>query len=139
VEVTRHDSWRGSEIIALLCFRKHVRHVVSLVAPRVHIDRREKDSEARVQDESVLVQVVRNTDARSEIEFIGVVQTFRKTLLPADKYKRHAVLKRQIGVWITNVDERAHVFITKTHLDRCVASNLKAVMDKSIRVPLAQL
>src|ERR1043165_5672541 len=48
VEMTRNDSRCRSEIIALLRFRKHVWHVVTLVAPRVHINRGEKDSEGRV-------------------------------------------------------------------------------------------
>src|SRR6185503_9052066 len=139
VEVTRDDSRCGHEIIALLRFRKHERHVVTLVAPRVHINRCEKDSERSVQNEAVLMQVVRDTEARRKFEFVGVVQTLRKPLLPADKYSRRPILKCQIGVCITNVHKRTHVLVAKPDLDRCIARHLETVVNKGISVPLSKL
>src|SRR6185369_3149238 len=92
VEVIRDDSRCGHEIIALLRVRKHKRHVVTLVAPRVHINRREEDSKRSMQNDAVLVQVVRDTKARRKLQFVGIVQTLRKALLATDKYSGHAVL-----------------------------------------------
>ena len=57
VEVTGNDAWRRSEIVALLRFRKDERHVVTLITPRVHIDRREEDAKRCVQYDAVLVKV----------------------------------------------------------------------------------
>src|ERR1700741_699985 len=43
IEMTGHDPCCGNEIVALLRFRKHIRHILTLVEPRVHINRCEKD------------------------------------------------------------------------------------------------
>ena len=94
IEVRGDDSGCRSEIVTLLCFRKDVRNVVTLIAPRVHVDRREEDAKRRVQNESVLMKVMRETKTRSESKLVRVIQTLGKSLLPADKYKRHAILKR---------------------------------------------
>ena len=56
IEVTGNDARRRNEVIALLCFRKNKRNVVTLVAPRVHVYRGEENAEGCVQHDPVLVQ-----------------------------------------------------------------------------------
>src|ERR1700754_1523216 len=48
IQVTSDDRGRRSEIVALLRFGKDERHVVTLVAPRVHVDGSVKDAKRRV-------------------------------------------------------------------------------------------
>jgi hypothetical protein len=82
---------------------------------------------------------MRDARAWSKLELIRIVQTFREALLPTDKYERHAILERQVGVCIANVNQWAHVFIAKSDLDRRVTRKLKSVLYKRIRIPLSQL
>src|SRR5687768_18402277 len=86
--MTGNDAWRRNEVVALLRLRKDKRNVVSLVTPRVHIHWCEENSERRVQHDSVLMQVVGDPYARSKIKFIGIAQSFRKSLLPANEHGR---------------------------------------------------
>ena len=139
VEVTSDNAGSGNEIVTLLRFRKNERHIVALVTPRIHINRREENAESSVQDDAVFVNVMRDARAWSKIELIRIVQTFGKALLPTDKYERHAILERQIGICIANVDQRTHVFVSQSNLDRRVTRQLKSVLYKRIRVPLSQL
>src|SRR5919206_11705 len=93
--------WRGrSEVVTLLRFRKHKRHVVALVAPCVHVDGSKEDAERSMQHNAVLVQIVRDAKARRKLHFFGVVKASRKSLLPADENSRHAVLKSQVGIGV---------------------------------------
>src|SRR4026209_2379172 len=48
VEVSGNDSRCGNEIITLLCFRKNIWNVVTLVAPRVHVYRRKEKTKGCV-------------------------------------------------------------------------------------------
>ena len=126
--------------LSLCCVSgKTKRNVVALVTPRIHINRREEDAERCVQNDAVFVKVMRDARAWSEFELIRIVQTLGKALLPADKDKRHAILKCQIGIRIANVYQRTHVFVSQSDLDRRVTRKLKSVLYKRIRVPLSQL
>src|SRR5258705_8769997 len=44
VEVSCDHASSRNEVIALLCFRKNKRHIVSLIAPGIHVDRREENA-----------------------------------------------------------------------------------------------
>src|SRR6478736_6698214 len=44
VEVSCHNASRWDEVIALLCLGKHVRNIVTLIAPGVHVYRRKEDA-----------------------------------------------------------------------------------------------
>jgi hypothetical protein len=48
VEVIGDDARCGNEIVTLLRLRKNLRHVVTLVTPRVHVNRSEEDTECSV-------------------------------------------------------------------------------------------
>ena len=137
--MTADDAGRGSEVIALLRFRKNIGHVVSLVAPRIHVYRRKEDPKGRVQHDAVIRQVVRNAKPGSELKLIRIVQSLGIGLLAPDENERHAVLEHEIGIGETNVFQRTHVFIAQTNLNGCVTSHLKTVLQKRIGVPLAQL
>src|ERR1044072_6335001 len=119
--MTRNYTGRGSEVIALLRFRKHIRNVVTLVTPRIHIHWCKEDSKRTVQHDSMLMPVMRDPDARCEIELIRVAQTFWKPLLPADEHRRNSVVEDEIRVRVTNVDQRAHVLVAQSKLERGVA------------------
>ena len=58
VKVIGNNARRRNEVVALLSFRKDEWHVVTLITPRVHIDRREEDAKRRVQHEAVLMKVM---------------------------------------------------------------------------------
>src|SRR6185295_17090904 len=106
------DSRRRSEVVALLRLRKNVWHIVTLIAPGVHVNRREEDSEGSVKHNPMLRQVVRDSNARSKIQLVCIVKTFRKTLLPANKNCRYSILKREVRIRVTNINQRTHEFIT---------------------------
>src|ERR1043166_2199876 len=106
------DSRSRSEVVALLCLRKNVWNIVTLIAPGVHVNRREENSESGVKHNSMLRQVVRDSNARSKIQLICVVKTFRKPLLPADENCRYSILKREVRIRISNINQRTHEFVT---------------------------
>src|ERR1041385_6476145 len=106
------DSRSRSEVVALLRLRKNVWHIVSLIAPGVHVNRREENSESGVKHNSMLRQVVRDSNARSKIQLVCVIKAFRKPLLPADENCRYAIMKRQVRVGKTNINQRTHEFVT---------------------------
>src|ERR1051325_2605602 len=91
VEVIGDNAGRGNEIVTLLRFRENVRHVVTLVAPRIHVNRSEEDAECSMQNKAVLVNVMRDACTRSKSKLVRIVQTFGKALLPADEDERHAI------------------------------------------------
>src|SRR4030095_8847131 len=64
VQVSGNNPRCGSEVIALLRFRKDVGNVVTLVAPGVHVNRSEEDAERRMQNEAVLMKVMCDAKAR---------------------------------------------------------------------------
>src|ERR1041384_1117733 len=137
--MTGDDASGGSEVIALLRLRKNVGHVVALVAPGIHVDRRKENSECAVNHNSQIRQVMRKTKPRREFQFVRIIQAFGISLLPTDKNERHSILEHQIGVGETNVLQRTHILIAQTNLNRSVARHLKTVLDKSVDVPLPQL
>src|SRR5258707_658994 len=51
IEVTGNDAGSRCEVIALLCLRKHIRNIMTLIAPRIHINGREEDAKGRVQNQ----------------------------------------------------------------------------------------
>src|SRR5512132_4726621 len=58
VEVTGDDAGRRREIVTLLRFRKDVRNIVALVAPGVHVHRREEDAKRRMQHKPMIGDAV---------------------------------------------------------------------------------
>src|SRR6185295_371117 len=137
--MTGDDAGRRREVIALLSFRKDVGHIVSLVAPGVHVDRRKENSEGAVDHNPQFRQVVRETKPGREFQFVRIVQSFGISLLTADENERHTILEYQIGVSETNVLQGTHILIAQTDLDRGVARHLKTVLNKSVDVPLPEL
>src|SRR5262249_23243838 len=59
IKVRSNDACCRNEVVALLTFRKYIRHVVALIAPRVHIDGREKDAVRRVNHDALARQMMR--------------------------------------------------------------------------------
>ena len=51
-KLARQDRRGWREVVALLRFREDVRNVMPLVAPRIHIHRREEDAERRVKNQA---------------------------------------------------------------------------------------
>src|SRR5882672_27212 len=135
--MTGHYTSGRSEVIALLCLRKDIRDIVSLVAPGIHINRREENTKGGVQHDPAAGNVVRDSSARCEPELVGVVQTIWVALLSADENERHTVFEHEIGVRETNVFQRTHEFIPQSDLDCRVVSHLEAVLNKRIGIPLA--
>jgi len=72
IEMTGNDAGRRGEVIALLCFRKDVGHVVPLVAPGIHVNRRKENSKRAVHNDPETCQVMRETKPRRELEFVGI-------------------------------------------------------------------
>src|SRR5258706_16180722 len=70
VEVAGYDAGRWREIIALLCFRKYIRNVVSLIAPGIHVHRGKENAEGPVDHDSITWHVVREAHAGSKIKFV---------------------------------------------------------------------
>src|SRR6266478_3987800 len=48
IEMTGNDAGCRSEVIALLCLRKDIRNIMTLVTPRIHINGCEEKSKGRV-------------------------------------------------------------------------------------------
>src|SRR5256714_2875968 len=127
------------EVIALLSFRKDIRHIVALVTPGIHVHRREENPEGRMQHDPATRHIVRDAEPGGELKFVWIVQTFRISLLAADENRGRAVVEYEISVSKTNVLQRTHVFITQPDLNRRITSHLKAVLDESVCVPWTQL
>src|SRR2546423_5217745 len=127
------------EVIALLGFRKDIRHIVALVTPGIHVHRRKENPEGRMQNDPATWHIVRDAEPGGELKFVWIVQTFRISLLAADENRGYAVVEYEIGVSKTNVLQRTHVFIAQPDLNRRVTSHLKTVLDESVGVPLTQL
>ena len=70
--MTGSDAGRRSEVVALLRFRKNIRHIVSLVAPGIHVHRRKENAKRRVQHDPVTRHVVRKAESGGELEFVRV-------------------------------------------------------------------
>src|SRR5689334_22913805 len=76
---------RRNKVIALISLRKDVWNVVPLIAPRVHVDRRIEDAVRGMQYDSHTRHVVCDTQARREVQFVGVHQTLGITVLPSNE------------------------------------------------------
>src|SRR5258708_23572 len=139
IEMTGNDAGGRSKVVTLLGLRKNIRNIMTLVTPRIHVHGCEENAKGRVKNQAVVRHAVRDACARSEFELVCRIQTFWETLLSADENGRHPIFEDEIGVCVTNIRERAHIFITQTYLHCRVASQLKAVLDKRIPVPLSQL
>src|SRR6476620_5075898 len=125
-----------SEIITLLCFRENVRNVVPLVAPGIHINRREKDAESCVNDEPNLGKILGNAQTRSEVARVRIFEAAGKTILSSDKNRGHSILENQIGVRGFNIHQRIHVIVSNPGVDRGGARHLKSILNVGIGVPL---
>src|SRR5499427_6860519 len=130
---------RGDKVVALPRLREHVRYVVALVAPRVHVHRRVEDSVSRADHKAVFGQILRYAESRGEVQTPRIHQAFWKALLPADEGERSAVLEDEIAVGVANVAQRAHVFVPQTDFDGRRAPKLEAVLGEAVGVPLAKL
>src|SRR5581483_10053369 len=130
---------RGGEVIALPRLGENVRDVVPLVAPRVHIYRRVEDAVSGAHDEAPGRNVLRDAEPRGEVEFSRVHQTFGVAELAADEDRGLAILESKVAVSVAEVAERAHVFITESHLNGRRAGELEAVLREGVGVPLPQL
>src|SRR6266566_5943210 len=122
IEMTGNDAGCRSEVIALLCLRKDVRNIMTLVTPRIHIYGCKENAKGGVYHQPTTRNVVRDACARSEFEFVWVIQTFREALLSANEDGRHIILEHEIGVRVTNVRQRTHVLVTHSDLDCRVVS-----------------
>src|SRR5689334_17920502 len=88
VKVTRNDDRGRNEVVALLCFRKHVRHVVTLITPRVHIDGREEDAKARRKP-----------------QLVRVVHYRRRETIGRDR-RNHQAIQNRGQLWISWLDDQ---------------------------------
>src|ERR1700730_7853500 len=139
VEVTRNDTSGRREIVTLLRFRKDVGNIVALVAPGIHVHRREEDPKRRMEHKSMIGDAVRNARTRREVKLVRSRQSFWKPLLATDENGRRAIDEGKIGVGVTNVTKRTHEFVTHSDLNRRVASHLETVLHETICIPLAEL
>src|SRR5882762_11552815 len=97
------DSSGGSEVVALLGLREHIRNVVALVTPGIHIHRGKEDAKGGVHYQPKPGNRLRKTETWREVVIIRIFQTLRKPILPADKCRGRSVLiKGKIGIRITD-------------------------------------
>ncbi len=68
----------GNKVVALVCFRKHQRRNVTLVAEGVHIDRREEDAVSTAHHKpQTSANLVRKTHAGRKVVLVGIDQPTR--------------------------------------------------------------
>src|SRR3954447_18302991 len=75
-----------SEVVALLSFRKHVRNIVALVAPGIHIHRRKENSEGGMKDQSEIRQRLRESEPRSNVVSVGIFKSLGIAVLASNKH-----------------------------------------------------
>ena len=114
------QSGRRIEIVKLLRFREDKRNVVALVAPSVEVHGREENAVCRVEHDAHIAEMVRDPEARSKIVLVRIHQAVRESVLSADKNMGRTVLKDDVGVGVTDVVQRARIFIAQAHFDRGV-------------------
>src|ERR1051325_5607529 len=85
IEMRGENSCRRREVVALLGFREDVRNVVSLIAPRIHVNGSEENSKRRMYNNAEFGYRLRETKARCEVVGIGVFKTLWKAVLPSNE------------------------------------------------------
>src|SRR5205085_10990462 len=103
----------GCEVVALLRFGEDEGDVVPLVAPSVHVNRRVEDAVGSVEHYTEARDVLRDAEARREVELVRIEETRRVALLPADEDERPSVLENEVRVGVANVCERTHVLVAQ--------------------------
>src|SRR5256885_1532396 len=127
------------EVVGLLRLREHVRNVVPLIAPRVHIDRRKENTVGRMQHNSVLREIPRDANARRKIVLVRKKQTIWVAELPANESGRSAIRKDQIGIRVLRVVERASVLLAQTVVHGKVGRHPPTVLSKNRSAPRAEI
>src|SRR5579863_3393158 len=111
IQSVRIERCRGREVVRLLGFGEHIRNVVTLVAPRVLIYRREEDAVRGMQREPAVGKALGDSYARRKVVLIRIHQTFRIPLSPADEYRGNTTRENQVRVGIVLVVKRVGVFV----------------------------
>src|SRR5436309_11566578 len=93
-EIKSVDGW--SEIVTLLGFRKHIRNIVALVAPGIHVNGSKEDSEPAMDNQPYARNGLGNADTWSKIVGVRVFESAGKSILPAYKDGRNTILENKI-------------------------------------------
>jgi hypothetical protein len=112
---------------------------VALVAPCVLIHRRKEDSASRAHDESRSWNILRNSYAGREVVLVRIHEPARISLLAADEYLGYAVVEDDIGIGVSQIIERARVFVAQSDVQRRGRGHLPAVFGECIPSPVTQL
>src|SRR5215469_5213354 len=85
-------------------------------------------------------QFLRQSETWSQVVRIGIAQPTRVSILASHKDRGgSAAAERQIGVGVSDVDQRIHEFVSQAHFHRSSAGQTEAILRESGRVPLPQL
>src|SRR5690242_10849813 len=139
VQSAGEECGRRGEIVGLLRLGKNIRDVVTLIAPGVQIYRSVEDAIRSAENQSVSGKVLGDSETRSEVRLLRVVQSLRITQLAADEDRRSTILENQIRVCALQIVEWVGVLVSQADVHRCGRSDLPSVFRKSAQSPGAQV
>src|SRR5579884_43214 len=93
IETRREQRRWRREVVGLLRLWEDVRDVVALIAPRIQVNRRVEDAISAAQDQPLSRQILRDAEARREVELAGIHQSLGIALFPSDENLRSPILE----------------------------------------------
>src|ERR1035437_6218520 len=136
-KVQRRDA--GNIRVALRGQRENIRHVVALVAPCIHVNRRIEDAVGHVGHHAKAGEVLSQTEARREVGVVGIHKALRIAVLSTDKYLRRSAAEVDVAVGVADVDQWTHEFVANAVGERSGGGQAPRVLREAVSIPLAQV